>query len=122
MTLLDSWGISSQGHFTKNNDLFPRKVSESFNGCPMKEAVKDGFWYCKTQYVHDNHCDGSAANNVEGLEKELLRIILHRMNMTFVHVHTKEPFDIYNFPVDSLFSALIVKIVYLVLGSMEQFF
>jgi hypothetical protein len=33
--LLDSWVISAQGHFTKNTDLFPRKISNSVNGCPM---------------------------------------------------------------------------------------
>jgi hypothetical protein len=29
ITLLDSWAISAQGHFTKNTDLFPRNVSKS---------------------------------------------------------------------------------------------
>jgi hypothetical protein len=42
ITLLDRWVISAQGHFTKNTDLFPRKISNSLNGCPMKAVVRDG--------------------------------------------------------------------------------
>ena len=42
VTLLDSCVISAQGHFTKNTDLFPRKISNSLNGCPMKAFVMDG--------------------------------------------------------------------------------
>jgi len=32
ITLLDSWVISAQGHFNKNTDLFPGKISKSLNG------------------------------------------------------------------------------------------
>jgi len=28
ITLLDSWVISAQGHFTNNTDLFPGKISK----------------------------------------------------------------------------------------------
>jgi len=31
ITLLDSWVISAQGHFTKNTDLFPGKISNNLN-------------------------------------------------------------------------------------------
>ena len=31
ITLLDSWVISAQGHFTKKTDLFPRKISNNLN-------------------------------------------------------------------------------------------
>jgi hypothetical protein len=44
ITLLDSWVISAQGHFTKNTDLFPRKISISLNGCPMKVFYELGYW------------------------------------------------------------------------------
>jgi hypothetical protein len=44
ITLLDSWVISAQGHFNKNTDLFPRKISNNLNGCPMKAVVRD----CRT--------------------------------------------------------------------------
>ena len=44
ITLLDSWVISAQGHFIKNTDLFPVKISKSFNGCPIKAVVRDANW------------------------------------------------------------------------------
>jgi hypothetical protein len=40
VNLLDSWDISGQGHFTLSNDLFPRKISNNFNGCPIKAVVR----------------------------------------------------------------------------------
>jgi hypothetical protein len=43
ITLLDSWVISAQGHFTKNTDLFQRKITKNLNGCPMK-AVNSGLF------------------------------------------------------------------------------
>ena len=48
ITLLDSWVISAQGHFTKNTDLFARKISKSLNGCPMKAVVRDTRGFCTT--------------------------------------------------------------------------
>jgi hypothetical protein len=50
ITILDSWVISAQGHFTKNTDFFPRKISKSFNGCPMKAVVTDGHWEINMHY------------------------------------------------------------------------
>ena len=44
ISLLDSWVISAQGHFTKNTDLFPGKISNNLNRCPMKALVFDGRW------------------------------------------------------------------------------
>ena len=39
ITLLDSWVISPQGHFTKNTNLFPGKISKIPNGCLLKAIV-----------------------------------------------------------------------------------
>ena len=55
ITLLDSRVFSAQGHFTKNSDLFPRKISNSLNRCPMKSIVRDVIWDFTTKYV--NHPD-----------------------------------------------------------------
>jgi len=41
ITLLDSWFISGQGHFTKNTDLFSGKFKERLSGYPMKAVVRD---------------------------------------------------------------------------------
>jgi hypothetical protein len=49
---LGIWVISAQGHFTKNTDLFPRKISNSFNGCPMKAVVRDDYNDFTTQHVN----------------------------------------------------------------------
>ena len=49
ITILDSWVISAQGHFTKKTDLFPRKVIKSFNGCPMQAFETDGHLEITTQ-------------------------------------------------------------------------
>jgi hypothetical protein len=88
----------------------------------MKAAVKDDEWYYTTHYSYGNYSDDSAEINVEGLERELLAVILRQMNMTFVHVHTQHTFDINNFPVDSIFKALILKDSYSVIGSMGTIF
>jgi hypothetical protein len=52
ITLLNSWVISAQRHFTNNTDFFPEKISRSFKGCPMKAIVTDGVWYFTTKYFY----------------------------------------------------------------------
>ena len=56
--LLDNWVISAQGHFTKNTDLFPRKTSNSLNGCPMKSVVRDGNWNLTMMYDYYTYSNG----------------------------------------------------------------
>jgi len=93
ITLLDSWVISAQGHFTKNTDLFPRKISNRFSRCPMKAVVLNDHSYFTTNYVHYKDSNGNIHNYVAGLEYDLLRVIWEQMNMTFVHVPTPEGFE-----------------------------
>jgi hypothetical protein len=90
ITLLESWVISAQGHFTKKTDLFPRKVNKSFNRCPMKAFVRDDHWKFTVQYV--NHTD-SNVRYIEGLEMDLLRFVLQQMNMMFFRVPTPKGFE-----------------------------
>ena len=94
ITILDSWVISAQGHFTKNTDLFPRKISKSFNGCPMKAVVRDGHSVFILKYVQYKNSSGSFMNYIIGFEFDLLKIVLQQMNMTVVHVSTPEKFEI----------------------------
>jgi hypothetical protein len=108
ITLLDSWGISAQGRFTKNTNLFPRKIGNRLNGCPMKAVVKDNHWYFTTKYVYYNDSKGNVRIYVAGLECDLLRVVLEHMNMTFVHVPTTE----------SLSGAMFSKEAYIALGNM----
>jgi len=92
ITLLDSWVISAQGHFTKNTDLFPRMISSSFNRCPRKAVVYDRQWYFATNYINITHSNGTVVTYIEGLEMVLLSIVLQQMNMTFIHVPIPENF------------------------------
>ena len=43
ITVLDNWVISTQGHFNQNVELFPLKIRNGFNGCPMKAVVREGY-------------------------------------------------------------------------------
>ena len=88
ITLLDSWVISAQGHFTKNTELFPRKIRNSLNGCPMKAVVSDGKWNLTTNYINHTDSNGNVVMKVVGMEMDLLWVILQQMNMTFFHVPT----------------------------------
>jgi hypothetical protein len=90
-TLLDSWVFSAQGHFTKNTDLFPIKIRNSFKGCPMKAVVRDGNGFVGTYYLNEKL---SSESDIKGLEMDLLRIILKQMNMTFVYVPTPQGFEL----------------------------
>jgi len=92
ITLLDSWAISAQGHFTKNTDLFPGKISKSFKGCPMKTLVIDRQFLFATIYINVTHSNGAVVTFIAGSEMGLLSIVLQQMNMTFIHVPTTEIF------------------------------
>jgi len=116
ITLLDSWVISAQGHFTNNTDLFPRKISNSFNGCPMKAVVRDSEWLLTTYYENYTNSNGSVVRFVQGLETDLLMIVLKQMNMTFVHVPTPEGFEIEEGLTDNLIRAMIARDTFIALG------
>jgi len=96
ITLLDSWVISAQGPFTKNTDLFPGKISNNLNICPMKAVVlvsNDNSDFI-TRYVERTYLNWSVVRNREGLEIKLPMVVLQQMNMTLVLVHSPEPGEI----------------------------
>jgi len=72
ITLLANWVISAQGQFTKNTDLFPVKISNSLNRCPMKAVVRNGEWVVTTNYIQHTNSNGSVVMMVVGLEVDLL--------------------------------------------------
>jgi len=111
ITLLDSWVISAQGHFTKNIDLFSRKINKSFNGCPIKAVVRDGNIYITTSYFNRTYANGSVVSYIEGLEIKLLLIVLQQMNMTYVYVPTPEGFEIEQDSVAKLAGTLKRKLI-----------
>ena len=67
-TILDSWVISAQGNFTKNTDLFPEKISNSLNGCPMKAVVRNAHWEFTTDYVKVTDSNWTIVTEVIGFE------------------------------------------------------
>ena len=116
ITLLDSWVISAQGHFTKNTDLFPRKVSKSLIGCPMKAVVRNRINEVTAYYSNRTDSIGRVFTEVFGSEMDLLTMVLKQMNMTLVHVPTPEGFEIEKGLTDNLTEAMIAKKAYISLG------
>ena len=86
ITLLDSWVISAQGHFTKKNPLFSRKISNSLNECPTKAVVGDVIWDFTTKYFNHTDTNGGVVRFIEGMEINLFLFLLQQMNVSFIHV------------------------------------
>jgi len=120
ITLLDTWVISAHGHFTKNSDLFPGKISNSLNRCPMKAVVMNGNWYFTTNYVYYNDPNLNVKKYIEGLEWDLFKVVYEQMNMEFVHVPTPEGFGKDVDLVDELVGAMFAKRTYMILGGLGR--
>ena len=119
ITLLDTWVISAQGQFTKNTDLFPLKLSNSLNRCPMKALVWNGECVVTTNYIQHTNSNGSVVMVVVGLEVDLVWVVFLQMNMTLVQVPTPEG-PLYNkglFP-DYVYRAMNAKEADLALGDL----
>jgi hypothetical protein len=120
ITLLDSWIISALGYFTKNTDLFPSKVRNRLNGCPMKALVRDGAWELTTNYTNQTDSNGNVVTKIVGMEMDLLSIVLKQINMTFVHAPTPESIATFNGNwTDDLFLAMIQKEADIALGDLQ---
>jgi hypothetical protein len=122
ITLLDSWVISAQGHFTKNTDLFPRKFSNSFNGCPMKAVVFDGKWDFTTKYIKHIDSKWNAVSYIEGIELKLLKVVLQKMNMTFLHVPTPVCSEGEEMCRNKFLNSMLEKEIYILLGDLALTF
>jgi hypothetical protein len=115
ITLLDSWNISAQGHFTNNTDLFPQKISKSFNGCPMKAVVRNDNWLLTTEYYYTDS-NPRVPDSIGGVEFEILMIVLDQINMTFKHVPTPEEFQLDQGWTITLRKSLFKKEAYIAIG------
>ena len=123
ITLLDSWVISAQGHFTKNTDLFPRKFSKSLKGCPMKTVVKNGRWDFTTNYFNHTNFNGSVVSYIDGIEIELLRVVLKQMNMTFVYVPIPESLELgVGNDINYFIQCMMTKECYMIIGNVGTLF
>ena len=56
----------------------------------MKAFVHNAKWQFTTKYVQRNLTDGSLLEYVEGLEYDLLKVVLQKMNMKLVHELTPD--------------------------------
>ena len=121
ITLLDSWVISTQGHFSKNTDLFPRKISNNLNRCPMKILVFDGQWDFTTIYVNSTYSNGSVVSYIVGLETDLLSVVLQQMNLTFVSVPNPECFVTAKKRVNNLVRSMSLKEYYIIVGRVGNY-
>jgi len=117
--LLDSWVISAQGHFTKNTDLFPEKISKKLKGCNLKGFVRKGKSFITTNYVYYKYTSGKY---IEGLEWDLFKLVHEQMNMTFIHVPTPPDFEIGISSTGNLTAALFEKKAYIALGVVGSHF
>jgi len=118
ITLLDSWVISTQEHFTKNTNLFPRKSSNKLNGCPMTAVVREGHCYFTTNYVQNKDSNSNVVRYPTGLEYDLLKIVLEHINMSISHVTSPEAFEIEVHSLNNLIASMIRKEACLALGGL----
>jgi hypothetical protein len=56
----------------------------------MKAVVGDGHSRFTTIYINHTNSYESVVRYVEGIEVELLKIVLKQMNMTFLYIHLPE--------------------------------
>ena len=96
ITLLDSWVISAQGHFSKKTDLFPGKISNSLKRRRMKTVVRDGHRNFTTKYFNRTYSEGDLVRYIVGLETNLFVIVWQQMNMKLFHVPAPEVCELEN--------------------------
>jgi hypothetical protein len=82
----------------------------------MKAIVRIGQWYFTTNYAFYKDINGNDSLYIEGLEMELLRIILQQLNMTFFFVPTPRGFERGNSDEFNLVRTMIAKEAFIALG------
>ena len=113
VTLLDSLFISAQGHFTKNTDLFPRKISNSLKGCYMIAVVRHSHLEFTNTNGHFQYPSGNVVRNIKGLEYDLLLVVLQKLNNTYVRVPKPEDFEMGKINAPNLVRDMFIKETYI---------
>jgi hypothetical protein len=121
ITLLDSWVIFEKGHFTKNSDLFTGKLGNNLNRCPIKALVSDSNWDFGTKYVNHVYSNGTVVSYIVGLDIEFLRVVLHKMNMTYVLVPIPEDFETEKNLAMHIIDSLFVKDYYIIVSNVGNY-
>lgn len=79
VVLMDQW---KNGHFVKNTDLFPQKITRNLNRCPLIASTMQ--WGTFVMRTNESNSEGTGSNVTyqDGLEVILYRNVLEAFNMT----------------------------------------
>lgn len=77
--LMDQW---ENGHFVKNADLFPRKITRNLNRCPLIASTMNWGNLVTLPFKSNSEGNGPKVTYEEGLEVIVYRNILEVFNMT----------------------------------------
>jgi hypothetical protein len=106
------WTVGLFLHFKKNADLFPVKISNSLNRCPMEPVVIDGHWDFTKKCVQYKDSNGRVVKHIESLEYDLPKVVLRQMNKTCDHVPSPEVFEMDKGSLNNLITAMITEEAY----------
>ena len=81
---------------TKNNDLFPGKISKNLKGYRMKTVVREGHRDFATKYFNPTYSKVDVVRFIVGLETNLFVIVWQQMNMKVFHVPAPEAYELDN--------------------------
>jgi len=79
VVLMDQW---ENGHFAKNADLFPQKITKNLNGCPLMASTMNWGNLVTPPFESTGEGNGPKVTYKEGLEVIVYRNILEAFNMT----------------------------------------
>jgi len=79
VVLMDQW---ENGHFAKNADLFPQKLTRNLNRCPLNASTMDWTNLVTPPFESTREGNGPKLTYKEGLEVIVYRNILEAFNMT----------------------------------------
>ena len=79
VVLMDQW---ENGHFAKNTDLFPQKITRNLNRCPLMASTMNWLNLVTPPFESTSEGNGPKVSYKEGLEVIVYRNILEAFNMT----------------------------------------
>lgn len=79
VVLMDQW---QNGHFAKNADLFPQKITRNLNRCPLKASTMNWGSLVTPPFESTGEGNGPKVTYKEGLEVIVYKNILEAFNMT----------------------------------------
>jgi hypothetical protein len=120
VTLLDSWVMTEDGHFTNDADLFPQKIGKNLNRCPMRIIARNCSYFRTVVYKNANVSNSSAEADIEGMEIEILKVIIQALNMTTRYLPTPESFELKTGSAYEVFDALFRNKADIVLGAVPN--